>query len=162
VDSGALLTTQKDRDWLVDLTKAKGQLRTGKPPRWVSSLAAEEAEGRVDKSNRACAARPALQPQAGREDQANGAGDTVPGSLCRLRADTGSGIPGRPARYSRGTARPCVLERSRARCGRPKSGGRNEAHPVVEPDVVGVPRPAPTMRSAFNHVPDRRSHIRAG
>jgi hypothetical protein len=77
--------------------------RGARPERAAHSSIAEAIEGQRRQGRRACSARTAVQPQAGREDQAEGAGDTGPRCLSRLRPDTGSGIPGKQTRHSRRT-----------------------------------------------------------
>ncbi len=98
--------TQRDRDRLVALKKARKGLITQRqaaeetrPERAACSPAVEATEGQGRRGAGACSARAAVQPQAGREDQAEGAGDTGPRCLSRLRPDAGGGIPGQQTRH---------------------------------------------------------------
>src|SRR5450432_791920 len=66
------------------------------------AVKAPERQGRR-RSAGACSARTAVQPQVGREDEAEGAGDTGPRCLSELRSYAGGGIPGQQTRHSRRT-----------------------------------------------------------
>ena len=101
--------TQQDRDRLVALKKAKKGLITqrqaaeeiGQSERHVRRLL-KRLKGKGGRGAPAWVARPAIQPQAGREDQAGGTGDPEPQDLFWLRPDAGDGILGGPARDSGG------------------------------------------------------------
>ena len=99
--------TQQDRDRLVALKKAKKGLITqrqaaeeiGQSERHVRRLL-KRLKGQGRQGVSACSARAAVQPQAGRQDQAKSGGDTGPRSLSRLRSHAGGGIPGQQPRHT--------------------------------------------------------------
>src|ERR1700722_17859844 len=79
---------------------ATASRRGTRPERAAHSSTVEAIGCPGRRGPRAFSARTAVQPQAGRQDPAEGAGDTGPRCLSRLRPDAGGGIPGQQTRHS--------------------------------------------------------------
>ncbi len=82
---------------------ATASCRGTRPKRAACAPSAKAPARQGRRSVGACSARTAIQPQAGRENQAEGSGDTQPRCLSGLRADSGVGVLGQRARHSRRT-----------------------------------------------------------
>src|ERR1035438_8310978 len=79
---------------------AAASRRRTRPERAACPPAAEAPERQGRRRVGACSARTTVQPEVGREDEAEGTGDSGPRCLSGLWSHVGSGIPGQQTRHT--------------------------------------------------------------
>src|SRR5437899_3702155 len=95
--AGRIEESKEGPDYATASGRGAGPKRAACSP----SVKAPAKQGR--RSVGTCSARTAVQPQVGRQDEAEGIGDSGPRCLSGFRSHAGGGIPGQQARHSRGT-----------------------------------------------------------
>src|SRR5450432_172133 len=123
-----------------------------RPKRAACSPAVKAPERQGRQSVGVCSARTAVQPEVGREDEAEGAGDTEPRGLSELRSHAGGGIPGQPTRHSRRTGDGAELD------GRRQAVACQQAAHRQDPSVAAAPLP----RGRTDSVGHQRARLAGG